>query len=105
MSDNKLIKALKEGTSNMEAEMSFFDHLETLRWHLIRSAIAVLVFTGVAFFNYGFIYNVIILGPFKPDFWTYRMLCHFNLGCITKINGEIINTEVAGQFMLQLNSS
>lgn len=105
MSDNKIVKAVKSKTKNLESEMSFFDHLETLRWHLIRSAIAILVFTGVAFCNYGFIYNQIILGPFKPDFWTYRMLCKMGTGCITHINGEIINTEVAGQFMLQLNSS
>lgn len=105
MSDNKLVKAIQNKGKSLEAEMSFFDHLETLRWHLIRSAIAILVFTGIAFWRYDFIYNVIIMGPFKPDFWTYRMLCHFNMGCITKINGEIINTEVAGQFMLQLNSS
>lgn len=105
MSDNKIVKAVKSKTKNLESEMSFFDHLETLRWHLIRSAIAILVFTGVAFCNYGFIYNQIILGPFKPDFWTYRMLCKMGAGCITHINGEIINTEVAGQFMLQLNSS
>ena len=85
--------------------MSFFDHLEALRWHLIRSAIAVLIFTGIAFWQYDFIYNTIILGPFKADFFTYRMLCEMGTGCITHINGEIINTEVAGQFMLQLNSS
>jgi sec-independent protein translocase protein TatC len=105
MSDNKLVKAITEKGKNLEAEMSFFDHLETLRWHLIRSAIAVLVFTGVAFWKYDFIFNQIILGPFKPSFWTYRMLCKLGTGCVTHINGTMINTEMAGQFMLQLNSS
>jgi len=105
MSDNKIVKAIQDKGKTLEAEMSFFDHLEALRWHLIRSAIAVLIFTGIAFWQYDFIYNTIILGPFKADFFTYRMLCKMGTGCITHINGEIINTEVAGQFMLQLNSS
>ena len=105
MSDNKIVKAIQDKGKTLESEMSFFDHLEALRWHLIRSAIAILIFTGIAFWQYDFIYNTIILGPFKADFFTYRMLCKIGTGCITHINGEIINTEVAGQFMLQLNSS
>jgi len=105
MSDNKIVKAIQDKGKDLESEMSFFDHLEALRWHLIRSAIAILIFTGFAFWQYDYIYNTIILGPFKADFFTYRMLCKIGTGCITHINGEIINTEVAGQFMLQLNSS
>jgi len=106
MSDNKLVKAIQDKGKNLEAEMSFFDHLETLRWHLIRSAIAILIFTGIAFWQYHFIFNQIIMGPFNPNFWTYRMLCKFGTGmCVTSIKGTIINTEMAGQFMLQLNSS
>jgi len=103
--DNKLVKAIKDKGKNLEAEMSFFDHLEALRWHLIRSAIAVVVLSIVAFLNYDFIFQI-IMGPSRPDFWTYRMMCKLGEGfCITKFNAEIINTEVAGQFMLQINSS
>jgi sec-independent protein translocase protein TatC len=105
MSDKNIVKAITEKGNNLEAEMSFFDHLETLRWHLIRAAIAILVFTIAAFWQYDFIFNEIILGPFKPNFWTYRMLCKLGTGCVTHINGTMINTEMAGQFMLQLNSS
>jgi sec-independent protein translocase protein TatC len=111
MSDNKLIKAIKEKGQTMEAEMSFFDHLEALRWHLVRSAIAIVIFTSAAFYFYDFIFDTIIMGPSKPDFWTYRMLCH--LGdwlhrdgfCITKINISLLNTEMAGQFTLMINSA
>ncbi|MXV51072.1 twin-arginine translocase subunit TatC [Pedobacter sp. HMF7647] len=110
-SDN-LIKTIKEKGKNLQAEMSFFDHLEVLRWHLIRSAIAVCIFTGLAFAYYDFIFDKIIMGPKTPSFWTYRMMCllgaRFNLGpdfCITKIPIEIVNNEVAGQFTLQMNSS
>ena len=104
--DNKLVKAIKDKGKSLEAEMSFFDHLEALRWHLIRAAIAIVVFALVAFLNYHYIFNTYIMGPFRPDFWTYRMMCKLGEGfCITKFNAEIINTEVAGQFMLQINSS
>jgi sec-independent protein translocase protein TatC len=104
--DNKLVKAIKDKGKSLEAEMSFFDHLEALRWHLIRAAIAVVVLALVAFLNYHYIFNTYIMGPFRPDFWTYRMMCKLGEGfCITKFNADIINTEVAGQFMLQINSS
>jgi sec-independent protein translocase protein TatC len=92
--------------------MSFFDHLAELRIHLIRASIAVIVFTTVCFFYYDFLFDTIIMGPHKPSFWTYRMMCkvgeYFNMGpgfCITNIPGKIINTEMAGQFTLQINSA
>lgn len=110
MSDNRLLNALKNKGKDLESEMSFFEHLEALRWHLIRSAMAIVVFTIVAFWQYEFIFNDIIMGPFNPKFWTYRMMCkmgtalHMTGWCIDKINGKIINTEMAGQFTLQINS-
>jgi sec-independent protein translocase protein TatC len=52
------------------------------------------------------------MGPKRPDFWTYKMMCrigdYFDLGpgfCITSIPGKIINTQLGGQFTLQINSS
>ncbi|MEB0262011.1 MULTISPECIES: twin-arginine translocase subunit TatC [unclassified Mucilaginibacter] len=111
MSDNKLIKAIKEKGQTMEAEMSFFDHLEALRWHLVRAAIAIVIFTCGAFYFYDFIFDTVIMGPSKPSFWTYRMLCklgeylHRDGFCINKINISLLNTEMAGQFTLQINSA
>ncbi|WP_316791345.1 twin-arginine translocase subunit TatC [Pedobacter frigoris] len=93
-------------------EMSFFDHLGVLRKHLIRSAVAILVFTAWAFSYYDFIFDDIILAPKKESFFTYRMMCrlseYFHWGdgyCVKEIKFNIINTEMAGQFTLQLNSS
>src|ERR1700744_4939756 len=101
---NKIIDAIRDKGKNLESEMSFFEHLEALRWHLIRAAISVVVLAIIAFCNFHFILDKIIMGPFHPDFWTYRMMCKFGNGfCITKLNGDIINTEMAGQFMLQIN--
>ena len=111
MSDNKLIKAIKEKGQSMEAEMSFFDHLEALRWHLVRSAIAIVVFTVGAFYFYDFVFDTIIMGPSRPSFWTYRMLCklgellHRDGFCVNKIDIKLMNNEMAGQFTLQINSS
>ncbi|WP_184546907.1 twin-arginine translocase subunit TatC [Mucilaginibacter sp. FT3.2] len=111
MSENKLVKAIKEKGKTMEAEMSFFDHLEALRWHLIRSSIAIVIFTSVVFYFYDWIFDTIIMGPSKPTFWTYRMLCalgdflHRPGFCIDKIHIQLINTDMAGQFTLQINSA
>ncbi|EOR95121.1 Twin-arginine translocation protein TatC [Arcticibacter svalbardensis MN12-7] len=115
MSENKrksLIESIKDKGKTIEAEMSFFDHLEVLRWHLIRSAIAIVIFTSLSFIYYDFIFDTIIMGPKNPQFWTYRMMCivgqKFDLGpdfCIKDIPFNIINTDMAGQFTLQMNSS
>ena len=111
MSDKNLIKAIKDKGKNLESEMSFFGHLEALRWHIMRAALAIVVFSIVAFTNFDFIYAKIINGPFDPNFWSYKFMCnlanffHLSGFCINKINGDLVNNEMAGQFMLQLNSS
>lgn len=115
MSDNKtqkLIDSIKEKGKTLEAEMSFFDHIDVLRKHLLRVGAVVLILTIGAFYFTDFIFNNIIMGPKNADFWTYRMMCNLvakfpSIGpefCITKIDAKIINTEMAGQFTLQLNS-
>ena len=112
MSDtgNKLINAIKDKGKTLEAEMSFFDHLEALRWHLIRASVAIVIFTGFVFAYYDWIFDHVIMGPSKPGFWTYTTMC--NVGnaigrnfCFSKFNIQLINTEMAGQFTLQINSS
>lgn len=110
---DKLIGAIRDRgkSEGSEGEMSFFGHLEQLRWHLIRSALAILVFTIVAFIYYSWIYDNIIMAPSSNNFWTFRMMCKLGdlLGrpgmCPGKINIQLINTEMAGQFTLQIDSS
>ncbi|MBG6236536.1 sec-independent protein translocase protein TatC [Pedobacter sp. CAN_A7] len=115
MSENKtqnLIDSIKNKGKAIETEMSFFDHIDVLRKHLLRALLVTVIFTALAFYFYEFIFETVIMGPKKPDFWTYRMMCNLvdrfpSLGsdfCITQINGKIINTEMAGQFTLQINS-
>ncbi|PBQ32266.1 twin-arginine translocase subunit TatC [Sphingobacteriaceae bacterium] len=56
-------------------EMSFLQHLEELRWHLVRSAAVIVVFGIAAFCLNDFLFDTIIFGPLKQDFISYRALC------------------------------
>ncbi len=93
-------------------EMSFLDHLEELRWLLVRSTIAVLVCAVVAFFFSDFIFNEILFGPKNADFVTYRFFCdlgkYFDMQetmCINDINLPIQNREMGGQFSMHMWTS
>jgi len=94
------------------AEMSFFDHLEALRWHIVRSFVAVLVGTIVVFVKIGFVYDTIIMAPTHHDFVTYKLLCSFghmlHLGnslCLPDVPLEFQSMQLSGQFMQALSSS
>lgn len=63
-------------TDSNEKTMSFLDHLEELRWHVIRATIAVILLALVAFIFKSFIFDVIIFGPKNADFPTYRLFCN-----------------------------
>ena len=92
-------------------EMSFLDHLEELRWHLVRSFFAVLIFSVLAFIFKDFVWDQIILAPSKVDFWTFQQLCALgnlmdsSLLCIEDIPMEIINRKMEGQFVTHIKSS
>ena len=61
--------------NNAQGEMSFMQHLDALRWHLVRSAIAIFLFAiGLFLFN-NFLFDTVIFGPLKQDFISYRVLC------------------------------
>jgi sec-independent protein translocase protein TatC len=99
------------------AEMSFFDHLEVLRWHLIRSVIAALITTLAAFLCRNFIFNEIILKPKNPDFITNLFFksmgewihVHFGLNteaiAINTTPLNIVNIDMAGQFNSHISIS
>ena len=88
---------------NSGSEMSFLDHLEALRWHLVRSALAIIVLAVAAFANKSFIFDTIIFGPRHPDFPTYRFLCYLSQKfpidlCIKDFPFNVISISMAGQF-------
>lgn len=98
-----------EDTKRKQAEMTFLDHLEVLRWHLIRSAAAILIFGIAAFVGKDLVFDQIILGPQKADFLTYRLMCQLSeaLGmsdalCISTMPFSLMNINMAGQFTTHL---
>ncbi len=56
-------------------EMSFLQHLEELRWHLVRSAAVIMIFAITAFCLNDFVFDTIIFGPLQQDFISYKVLC------------------------------
>ncbi len=101
---------MKKKTS-AEKEMSFLDHLEELRWHLIRSTAAVVALAFVAFLFKDFIFDTLIFGPKRTDFPTYRMFCNLSrsLGmdsfCFQEMPFRIQSRTMAGQFSAHLWTS
>lgn len=93
-------------------EMSFLDHLEELRWHLIRSTLAVVIVGSVAFLMKGFIFDTLLFGPSKMDFPTYRLFCNIAtfLGfdsafCADKLPFTIQSRLMSGQFSAHIWTS
>ncbi|WP_281322638.1 twin-arginine translocase subunit TatC [Flavobacterium aestivum] len=85
-------------------EMSFLDHLEELRWLLVRSTIAVIIMACITYFISDYLFDTIIFGPTRPSFFTYTFFCDLShrLGfaesiCITEMPFIIQNTEMEGQ--------
>ena len=97
--------------SKEQNEMSFLNHLEMLRWTLVRSVIAVLTTSSIAFMMKSFIFNKIILLPKNPSFFTYRMLCSLSKKfgtdglCIDEIPFIVQSRTMAGQFSAHIWTS
>lgn len=91
-----------------ERDMSFLDHLEELRWHIVRSVVAIMVFTIVAFIYVKWIFHNIILAPAKADFPLWKLLCKFGTAfdfpdlCINDIHLELQSRYVTGQFTITI---
>jgi sec-independent protein translocase protein TatC len=89
-----------------QAEMSFVDHLEALRWHIVRSVLAILVVAIVLFINMNWVFDKIIMGPLRPDFISYTGLCSFgrklhmgDVFCMPPINIKMQVTTFSSQFI------
>lgn len=95
-----------------EKEMSFLEHLEDLRWHLLRSIVAILIAALAAFLAKNFVFDVLLFGPKKTDFLTYKLLCQASnfLGfdksfCIAELPFRIQSRTMAGQFSAHIWTS
>ena len=88
--------------------MSFLDHLEELRWHLIRCSIAVFLVAIVAFMMKDFIFDTIMFAPKDPQFFTYRFFCqvskllHADGLCIEEIPFTFQSLAMAEQFSVHI---
>jgi sec-independent protein translocase protein TatC len=89
--------------------MTFLEHLEELRWTLVRSAIAVAVCMVVAFLAKDFIFDKIVLAPKEASFITYRAFCalghRVGLGdalCVSSLEFTLQNISMSGQFFTHL---
>ena len=103
-------KRLGSKEESQTFEMNFFDHIEDLRWHLVRSVVAWLIAATLIFVYIDYVYDNIILAPAKETFFTYGALCRLgqwlhlgNAFCMpaVKINFQI--TTVNGTFTSAIN--
>jgi sec-independent protein translocase protein TatC len=94
-----------------DGEMTFLQHLEELRWHIIRSLVAVVAGAIVAFIFKNIIFDHVILAPNSPDFITNRLLCRLAdlvnapVLCINQNPVELISIKMSGQFTTHINIS
>lgn len=100
----------KRGQSK-QAQMAFVDHIEELRWHIIRAILAILIASAYCFFNIEWIFTNIILGPTQNDFISYQYLnklgtlLHISALQLQDMSIQFQNTELSGQFMMSFSVS
>ena len=105
------MKFFKRGSgSSVKQEMSFIEHLDVLRGHLFKSAVAIALGAILMAIYNSFIVKKILMGPTHPDFPTYGFLCRtskfLHLGnklCMSQINVKMQSTAVGGQFGVYFN--
>lgn len=92
-------------------QMSFLDHLEELRWHIIRAFSSIFVFAIAAFIAKDFVWGYLILSPTYPDFWSFRMFCQVSSSigsdafCFDEMPFIIQSRKMTGQFTMHITSS
>ena len=92
--------------------MSFWDHLEELRWTLFRSILALFIFAIAGFAFMPYIFDKVILGPTTSDFITFQWMCKVSSSisvlpdfCDEGYNVEIMNIKLASQFFTHMTSA
>lgn len=107
------VDQIENGKSNAEEkEMSFLDHLEELRWHIIRSLIAILIVSIVFFIFKNWYFGTVLLGPTEDDFVSYKIFCQFSEWikagsalCFDPPEFRILATGFAENFILHIKSA
>lgn len=92
-------------------QMTFWSHLEALRWVLMRVIIVYILLVGICFIAMPHIFNAVILGPTSSDFILYRWLSHlsgdgtFLPDFAGEFKVDIINVKLASQFVTHITTS
>ena len=100
-----IFKRIRGKSTGEQAEMTFIDHLEELRWHVIRSLIAVIIGSGIVLFNITYVVDKIFMGPAHNDFVTYKWLCsigrwlHVDQLCLENFTIKFQSNAMTEQFL------
>mgnify|MGYP000867279187 FL=1 len=92
-------------------EIGFVDHLEALRWHLVRMAVALFIFSVLAYIYIEEIFDRVILAPTHKEFPSYVWLCklgdflHLKELCLEDVKISFQNTQLSGQFMMSFSAA
>ena len=99
-------------SEKIENGLSFWDHLEVLRWSLLRIVIALIICLVGTFIAMPYIFDDFVLGPTTSDFFLYRWMSSisdkipfFPDFAVNDFNVEIININVASQFLTHISTS
>jgi sec-independent protein translocase protein TatC len=101
----------RKKNKDTDGDMTFLQHLEELRWHIIRAVVAIVAGAIIAFMFKNFIFDTVILAPNNPDFITNRLLCRLADAvnapalCINQNPVELISIKMSGQFTTHINIS
>jgi sec-independent protein translocase protein TatC len=106
LSDTRSIFKRLRSAGDEQEEMSFIDHLEVLRWHIVRSVLAILTSAILFFIFIDEIFDTVIMGPTRNDFISYRVFCKLShvLGmgdslCMPPMKLRLQVTSISGTFM------
>jgi sec-independent protein translocase protein TatC len=94
-----------------EKEMAFLDHLEELRWHVVRAVSAIFVAMMASFIFIKEIFEYVIFAPAKLNFPTFTYMCKignalgFHELCVAELPFKIQSRNMTGQFMMSLTAS
>jgi len=101
-----LLDFFNKRNTDPKSEMTFIDHLEDLRWHVIRSVIAVLIGAVVVFIYSDFVVNDVLFAPTRSDFVSARWLCSLGhkigIGdtlCFAQVDAKFLENTMTGQFI------
>ncbi|MDR2628055.1 MAG: twin-arginine translocase subunit TatC [Dysgonamonadaceae bacterium] len=93
-------------------QMSFWDHLEELRWTILRSIIALFIFAIVGFAFMRDLFDAVIMAPCRADFFLYKYMCKISSYasmlpdfCDRNFYVEVININLASQFFTHMSTS